>query len=222
MASFRQTLIGFSRWLILGEWKGVRRSIQGKGNVFQAEGVVFTNLELEIIGDNNTIVIGPGSRFNNVTFHVRGSGYRIEFGPNCTVSRGGNFWFEDEGGLLQVGRDTSMVDVHIAITERGSKVIIGEDCMFANDIDLRTGDSHSVIDVSTGERFNFPGDIHIGRHVWIAPHSVILKGVSIGENSIVAIGSVVTKSFESGVIIAGCPAKIIRSGVSWSRERITK
>jgi len=49
-----------------------------------------------------------------------------------------------------------MVEVHIAVTEN-SKVLIGEDCMLANDIDIRTGDSHSVIDMETGERLNFPG-----------------------------------------------------------------
>jgi acetyltransferase-like isoleucine patch superfamily enzyme len=128
-------------------------------------------------------------------------------------------WFEDDNGLLRVGSNTTMVEVHLAVTEPDSKVVIGQDCMFANDIDLRTGDSHSVIDSKTGERLNFPENICIGRHVWIASHSVILKGVNIGENSIVATGAIVTKSFEPGVIIAGNPAKIIKTGVSWSRTR---
>ena len=37
------------------------------------------------------------------------------------------------------------MDVHIAVTEPGSKVQIGKECMFANDIDIRTGDSHSIL-----------------------------------------------------------------------------
>jgi acetyltransferase-like isoleucine patch superfamily enzyme len=130
-------------------------------------------------------------------------------------------WFEDREGVLQVGSGTTMVEVHIAVTEN-SKVIIGEDCMFANDIDIRTGDSHSVIDTQTGERLNFAGDVIISRHVWIAPHTVILKGVAIGENSIIATGAVVTKSCEPGVIMGGNPAKVIKTGVSWKRERLVK
>jgi acetyltransferase-like isoleucine patch superfamily enzyme len=114
-----------------------------------------------------------------------------------------------------------MVEVHIAVTEK-STVTIGEDCMFANDIDIRTGDSHSVIDTLTGERLNPAGDIFISRHVWVAPHTVILKGVNIGENSIVATGAVVTRSCDPGVIIGGNPAKVIKTGVSWKRERIAK
>jgi len=219
MASIREIMVKIGRWLLLGERGGIRQSIQGKGNIFKAEEVVFNNVELDVIGDGNKIVIGRGGVLTNVRFRLRGSGHHIEFGENCRVSSGALLWFEDENGSLRVGSNTTMVDVHIAVTEPGSKVVIGEDCMIANDIDLRTGDSHSVTNIITGERLNYPDNINIGRHVWIAPHSVILKGVNIGDNSIVATGAVVTKSFESNLIIGGNPAKIIKSGVSWSRTR---
>jgi acetyltransferase-like isoleucine patch superfamily enzyme len=222
MASIRKSLVRFARWAILGERNGVRRSIRGKRNVFQAQEVDFNNLELDIIGDDNTIVIGPGSQFNYVRFHVRGSGHRIEFGPNCRVTTSGLFWFEDDHCTLQVGRDTSMVDVHIAVTEPGSKMTIGTGCMFANDIDIRTGDSHSVIDPATGKRLNYAADVAIEDHVWIAPHVVVLKGVRIGENSVVATGAVVTKSCGSGVIVGGNPASEIKTGITWKRERLPR
>lgn len=198
------------------------RSIRGKGNVLVAAGASLSGIQLDIVGDNNQISIGPGSVLANVRFRLRGSGHQITFGENCRISRGAVLWFEDDRCLLQIGSNTTMVDVHIAVTETGSRVTIGENCMFANDIDIRTGDSHSVIDSNNGERLNYAADVHIGRHVWIAPHSIILKGVSIGENSIVASGAVVTKPFGSGVILGGNPAKIIKTGVSWQRERISK
>jgi len=50
----------------------------------------------------------------------------------------------------------------------------------------------------------------------------VLKGVKIGENSVLATGSVVTKSCGSGVILAGNPATEIKTGISWKRERINK
>lgn len=222
MASLRKSVINIFRYLLYGERHGIRRSIQGKGNSFQADGVIFSNLELDIVGDNNTILIGPGSRFNNVRFHIRGSGHRIEFGANCKVTRGGIFWFEDDGCKLHVGENTSMVDLHIAVTEPGSGVTIGSDCMFANDIDIRTGDSHSIIEPSTGKRLNHAADVVIENHVWVAPHVVILKGVHIGANSVVATGSVVTKSCATGVILGGNPAVEIKSGISWKRERLPR
>lgn len=54
--------------------------------------------------------------------------------------------------------------------------------------------------------------IKIGNNVWIGANSLILGGVNItGNNVVIAAGSVVTKSFsESNVVLAGCPAKIIK------------
>ena len=219
MTSISNLLVKAGRWFFLRERGGIRRSIRGNGNTFHAQKVALSNVELDIIGDDNQIMIGKDCVLTNVNFRLRGSGHRIRIGENCRISRGALLWFEDQNGLLQVGSNTTMVEVHIAVTEQDSKVIIGEDCMLANDIDIRTGDSHSVIDLSTGERLNHPGNINISRHVWIAPHAIILKGVTIGENSIIATGAVVTKSFGSGVIIGGNPAKIIKAGVSWSRSR---
>jgi acetyltransferase-like isoleucine patch superfamily enzyme len=213
--------IAFVRKLLRGENDQLRKTIRGESNVFEAQGARLSGVHMDVIGDNNQVKIGSGSVLTNVHFRIRGSGHRIEFGENCRISRGAVLWFEDRNGVLRVGSNTTMVEVHIAVTEK-STVTIGEDCMFANDIDIRTGDSHSVIDTLTGERLNPAGDIFISRHVWVAPHTVILKGVNIGENSIVATGAVVTRSCDPGVIIGGNPAKVIKTGVSWKRERIAK
>ncbi len=210
------------RRLLPGNSNGVYRAIRGTGNILAADKARLSGVELDIVGDNNQISIGSGSQLINVRIRMRGSGHKIIFGENCRVTRGAMLWFEDDNGLLQVGANTTMVEVHIAITEPGSVVTIGENCMLANDIDIRTGDSHSVVDEHSGERLNFAANVSFDRHVWIAPHTIILKGVTIGENSIVASGSVVTKPFGSGVIIGGNPARIIKTGVSWQRERITK
>jgi len=213
--------VAFVRKLLRGENDQLRKTIRGESNVFEAQGARLSGVHMDVIGDNNQVKIGSGSVLTNVHFRIRGSGHRIEFGENCRISRGAVLWFEDRNGVLRVGSNTTMVEVHIAVTEK-STVTIGEDCMFANDIDIRTGDSHSVIDTLTGERLNPAGDIFISRHVWVAPHTVILKGVNIGENSIVATGAVVTRSCDPGVIIGGNPAKVIKTGVSWKRERIAK
>ncbi len=202
-----------------GEINGVRRSIHGSNNTFQANGAALTNVTLDVIGDDNQIIIGGSSVLNNVTFRIRGCGHRIEFGRDCRVSRAAVVWFEDDGCTLQVGSGTTMVEVHIAVTEPGSKVLIGEGCMFANDIDIRTGDSHVIVDARSGKRLNPARDVVIGGHVWIAPHVVILKGLTVGDNSVVATGSVVTKSCQPGVILAGNPAEVIKTGIIWKRER---
>jgi acetyltransferase-like isoleucine patch superfamily enzyme len=92
--------------------------------------------------------------------------------------------------------------------------------MLATDIELRTGDSHSIIDLSTNSRINMPASIVIEDHVWIGSKATILKGVQIGANSIVGTGSLITKAVPSASIVAGIPGKVLKSNVSWKRERI--
>ena len=124
---------------------------------------------------------------------------------------------------LKIDDKTTFEDVHIAITESGSAIKIGRDCMFAYDIDIRTGDSHSIIDTNKNERINYAQDVSIGNHVWVAAHCIILKGVHIPDELVLATGSVVTKKFlQKGVIIAGNPARVVKEGISWTRERIHK
>ena len=56
----------------------------------------------------------------------------------------------------------------------------------------------------------YPAPIHIGRKVWIGAGVIITKGVTIGDNSIVAAGAVVTPDIPSNVIAASVPARILR------------
>ena len=92
--------------------------------------------------------------------------------------------------------------------------------MFSSLIEFRTGDSHSIIDVVSKKRINYAQDVIIGNHVWIGAHSKILKGVTIGDNSIIGTNSLVTKNILKNSIAAGIPAKVLKSNVDWLRARI--
>lgn len=58
-------------------------------------------------------------------------------------------------------------------------------------------------------RMTLDPPIRIGRRCWIGANAVILPGVVLGDGVIVAAGAVVTKSFDSGVTVAGVPARVI-------------
>ncbi len=56
-----------------------------------------------------------------------------------------------------------------------------------------------------------PGKVHIKKNAWIGANATILPGVTIGENSVVAAGAVVSKDVPDNTVVAGVPAKVIKS-----------
>ena len=101
------------------------------------------------------------------------------------------------------------------------KISIGNDCMFSNKVQLRTSDSHSILDENT-KRINPGNDIEIGNHVWIGTEVIVLKGATIPENCIVGARSIVTSSLNASPnsMITGMPARVVKTNINWSRERI--
>jgi acetyltransferase-like isoleucine patch superfamily enzyme len=108
-------------------------------------------------------------------------------------------------GSGYINANTKLVIMHGL--KIGHKVAIAWDCEFLDE------DFHELSWEGKRDRDKV---IEIGDHVWIGSNVRVLKGVKIGKNNVVAAGSVVTKSFtEENVLIAGNPAKIIRTGIDW-------
>ena len=66
-------------------------------------------------------------------------------------------------------------------------------------------------DVNYRHRFFTYHKVTIGKNVWICTNATICPGVTIGENSVVAAGAVVTKDVPENVIVGGNPAKFIKN-----------
>lgn len=79
-----------------------------------------------------------------------------------------------------------------------------------------------IVDIKTGNRINYAKDILIDDHVWLGNHVQILKGVKIGTNSVLSIGSIVTKDIPINSVAVGIPAKVVKCNVNWLRDRIYK
>lgn len=202
----------------------IKKNIKGVDNLIDIDkSAILNNCIIDIVGDYNKIEINESAILNNVTFFIRGNKNKIIIGNRVRFNRGGSVWIEDYECEAIVGENTTFEDSHIAVTEPKSKITIGKDCMFAYDIDLRTGDSHSIIDSISNERINYAQNINIGNHVWIASHVSILKGVHISDNSVIATRAVITKSFsENNILIGGVPAKKLKENINWDRQRLYK
>lgn len=169
---------------------------------------------------NNIIHILPGSYLNKCSISVYGSNNKVIIGENCRL-KDVEIHIEDDNNEIIIGRGTTIAGfTHLACIE-GTRITIGEDCMFSKDITFRTGDSHSIIDEKNGLRINPSEDIIIGNHVWIGNKVIVTKGGVVGDNSIIGTGSIVTNEFDkSNIIVAGSPAKIVKEGINWLRKRI--
>ena len=66
------------------------------------------------------------------------------------------------------------------------------------------------------------GKIEIGNNVFLGMNAIIMPGVKIGDNSIVAAGSIVTKSVPSGYVVGGNPAKIITDYAKYEKRVLTE
>lgn len=92
-----------------------------------------------------------------------------------------------------------------------SEVTIGNFCMFGPGVHLVDNDSHRVaLDICERRQPPSSCPIIIRDNVWIGMNSLILKGVEVGDNAIVAAHSVVTKSVPKNSLVAGNPARVVK------------
>jgi acetyltransferase-like isoleucine patch superfamily enzyme len=196
----------------------LRRPISGKNNQILKYGglkkVVF-----DIIGNNNVIEINKGAVLKNTTIFIRGNNHHFSLGEGAQY-KGGSISFEEHDCEIIIGAKTTIESAHLAATEPFTKIEIGEDCMFSRNIEMSTSDAHSILDKTTGKRINPAQNIVIGNHVWLGANAIILKGANIGDHSIIGTHAIATKDIPANSIAAGIPAKIIKSNIDWSRERI--
>lgn len=96
------------------------------------------------------------------------------------------------------------------------EVTIGSRVMLGDNVTIRDSDGHTVFLNGVPKTSQRP--IIIGNHVWIASHAHVLKGSEIGDDSIVAYRSLVTKKFsEKNALIVGNPAKLIQTDITWGK-----
>lgn len=99
---------------------------------------------------------------------------------------------------------------NLAIICEGPGVKIGEDTLIGSNVEIYDSDFHPASPLERKIGSAKTGKVIIGKNVWIGSNVKILKGVEIGDNSIIANNSVVTKKIPSNVIAGGIPAKTLK------------
>jgi maltose O-acetyltransferase len=89
-------------------------------------------------------------------------------------------------------------------------VVIGTRCLIGDCVTVYDCDFHEIDPAHRSRSFGPIEQVTIGDNVWLGSRVIVLKGVSIGDNSVVAAGSVVTRSLPANVVAAGVPARVIK------------
>lgn len=148
-------------------------------------------------------------------FRSEDSRLRLILSGNNTI---GNHTVVQGSGQLSFGINTWCGE--FCVFGVNSSISIGNDVMIAPAVTIRDTDhAFARLDIPMNKQGITSSPVVIDDDVWIGHGAVILKGVTIGKGSIVAAGTVVTKDVAPYSIVAGIPAKLIKSRNSKS-ERV--
>lgn len=155
------------------------------------------------------VVIGPG-----VTLRATDGG-RIRIGDRVAISAGAVIIAK--GGLLVVG-DDGFIGEGVVLTAREG-LEIGSDALIAEYVTIRDQD-HGSADPDRPMRLQgfVTAPIRVGADVWLGAKATVLKGVEIGDGTIIGANSVVTRSVGSRVVAVGSPARVIADRVTGAKS----
>ena len=142
-------------------------------------------------------------------------------GLELQIARQGKVAF---GRFVWIG-DGTKIRCHEGVVEIGAKTVMGQECTISAYQRVRIGEQcviadramfidfdHGVVEVERPIRVQgiYKRDVEVGSNVWIGYGACILRGVRVGDNSIVGTNSVVTKDVPANAVVAGIPARVIR------------
>lgn len=168
---------------------------------------------LSIRGDRNVVLVEEGARLN-LNVQIEGDDCSLVIGRDCILTFNANL---RAGGTILIGDGTTMVKGALQVHETAT-IEIGRDCMISTLVYISVSDIHPIHDRASGRRINPPASVHIGDHVWLGLRSMILKGARIGTGSVVAAGAVVSGAVPAHCIVAGAPARVLRENIEWHRD----
>ena len=140
-----------------------------------------------VIGNGNCLGYRPAPRLGNgeILLQPRGDKAEIIIGDNNTFSN----------------------NVTVIATAR---ITIGHGCQIGDQVAIYDSDFHAVDPAQRTQSRGTSEPVAIGNNVWLGSRALILKGVTIGDNSVVGAMSVVTKPVPANCVVAGIPAKVVR------------
>jgi acetyltransferase-like isoleucine patch superfamily enzyme len=179
------------------------------------------NVILKSVGDNNFFVIDNDRmavEANIAVRFVRSQSVAFFAAPIGGILNIPDLFMRSSGQWLYWGEGATAVGVRISIEGEEHGVAVGDDCMISSDVGISNHDMHTLFDIETEEIVNEqPVDVLLEQHVWLGESARLLGTERVGFGSVVAGGAFMKGAAEPMTVVGGVPAKLIRSGTSWSR-----
>ena len=114
-----------------------------------------------------------------------------------------------EAAAIEVG-DRTEFNNNVFLKSDGAGIRIGRDGLFGPYVEILDSDFHELDPARRRAGTQRPAAVEIGDNVFVGAGARILKGATIGSDSVIGAGSVVTGSIPAGVVAAGAPARVVR------------
>ena len=155
---------------------------------------------LERLYDYNHTRPGEGARREAMLrdmFAAFGEGSYIE--PPLHANWGGRFVSFGKNVYANFGL-TLVDDTYIRV---------GDNCMFGPNVVIATA-GHPILPALREQGLQYNAPVRIGKNCWLGAGALVMPGVTIGDNSVIGAGSVVTRDIPSNVVAAGNPCRVLR------------
>lgn len=127
---------------------------------------------------------------------------------------------------MQIGNGTRLICSVDAFGSEPYLISTGENCLVSHGVCFFTHDGGvkvlSDLGYFNGERMDIIAPIKIGNNVYIGTGTYILPGVTIGNNVVIGAGTIVTKDIPDNVVVAGVPARVIRTIEEYYSNAVAK
>lgn len=170
---------------------------------------------VRFVGKNNQLIIHPKANLKNVYIEFLMDNAVVEIDENVRMT--GN-WRIGHHCMMKIGKNSSSTNPVYVTCAEGANIVIGEDCMFATNNQIRTDDAHPIYDVNTGNRINPSKDVILDNHVWIGYGAMLLGGAKVGSGSVIGAGALVNKVHSNNSLVVGTPAKTVKHDIFWERS----
>ncbi len=115
-------------------------------------------------------------------------------------------FYTDYGRNITLGKNV-FINSACCFQDQGG-ITIGDNCLIGHEVVIATLDH--LLPAQARESMR-PAPVVLGENVWVGSHATILPGVTIGSNAVVAAGAVVTRDVPPNTVVAGVPARVIKT-----------